>query len=547
MDASPPTCHLPCVVQVGFAGSRQLFDPMPEGPHRESLERELEAYLCDCLESLGDTLRLDAQRHFLCGISQVAIGADAAFTRACRALGMPQRIFLPQQEDAYLAARGPGGVADFSEEQSREARELLQSTHIVERRVVSDASDRQSRFEDTNFEIAAESDLVICLLREGAEPKRGGTLQLLELAKHRGIPAMEIEVSLREGRPCFEERWHDLDRFTTPQLPRSMQELRMQAPPSGSALSSIGQFADAVKGHASQRAALQRKLFGYAALVVIFAHILATLAATMVLAEHGAPDSVATETNPSPAFWIPITLGMELVFLLSGFSVHKWLHKWHVAREWAIARLTAEINRSVQCLGQLHTPLDYLFRLRLPPELTPLLRTLNILHLSTTRQSRGEPWQDLRDQYVRRRLSDSDPNQGQIAYYEQSSAKEKRHLARANRVFNWLTVGAIAATITKIAMSMTYLSVPVLEKGLGIAAVGFPVLAVGAISWAVAQGYEARVKQFCEMASYLRVQREALRLATGPRTFCRRLQETELRLLGETAEWYARQTFRSVT
>jgi hypothetical protein len=67
-------------------------------------------------------------------------------------------------------------------------------------------------------------------------------------------------------------------------------------------------------------------------------------------------------------------------------------------------------------------------------------------------------------------------------------------LTQANRVFNWLTVGAVAATSTKIGMSMTYLSVPVLEKGLGIAAVGFPVLAVGALSWAVAQGYEARVK-----------------------------------------------------
>jgi hypothetical protein len=104
MSATRSTSSLPCIIQVGFAGSRHLFDDSLERTDIQALERELETQLTDRLQSLKDELGLGPNYHF-CGISQVAIGADLIFSRACRALDMPQRVFLPQHEDAYRERR----------------------------------------------------------------------------------------------------------------------------------------------------------------------------------------------------------------------------------------------------------------------------------------------------------------------------------------------------------------------------------------------------------------------------------------------------------
>ena len=370
MNPSNPACFLPCVVQVGFAGSRQLFDPPPEGAEANRLHAAVVAHLRRRLESLTGTLGLDKHRHFLCGISQIAVGADTAFTRTCRELDIPQRIFLPQHEDAYLSAIDSRGAADFSEGERAIAESLLASAHIIERRVTSEGSDRQLRFEETNCEITAESDLVICLLRAGAEPKPGGSAQFLQLAKHRGTPALEIQVSVRQGKLHFDERWHRLDRFKVPALPEPLPELEMQPPCPTKGLPTINQFADVVKHHFSAVAARQRKRFENAALMIIGTHIGATLCATVVLA--GAGSHGALERSPVEMAWPLVLLAIELVALASGYLTHKWLHKARPSRQWAVARLTAEIHRSVQCLGKAHMPLDYLFRLRLPSELLPL-------------------------------------------------------------------------------------------------------------------------------------------------------------------------------
>jgi hypothetical protein len=105
---------LPCVVQVGFAGSRRLFD-LPAGcdDQRRALEQQVEERIVQKLASLPKDLGL-AGRHFLCGISQIAVGAGIIFTRACEQLQIPQRIFLPQPRDVYFAAVGSCGQPDFS-------------------------------------------------------------------------------------------------------------------------------------------------------------------------------------------------------------------------------------------------------------------------------------------------------------------------------------------------------------------------------------------------------------------------------------------------
>lgn len=117
--------RLPYVVHVGFGGARLLFNSVEDVSTRRSLEVELQRYLGARLRHpsvpgspadspcLFEDLSL-ANSHFLCAVSQIAIGADTIFTRACRNLGIPQCIFLPQHADAYFNATGSDGRRDVT-------------------------------------------------------------------------------------------------------------------------------------------------------------------------------------------------------------------------------------------------------------------------------------------------------------------------------------------------------------------------------------------------------------------------------------------------
>ena len=72
---------LPCVVQVGFAGSRRLFDNQLVDDAEATLQwREaVMQHLGKSLDELPGRLGLSAD-HFLCGISQIACG------RSCRSI-----------------------------------------------------------------------------------------------------------------------------------------------------------------------------------------------------------------------------------------------------------------------------------------------------------------------------------------------------------------------------------------------------------------------------------------------------------------------------
>ncbi len=116
---------VPLVVQVGFAGSRLLFETASLAqPEIAVLEAELGAQLTARLRQLPALLGL-SDRHFVCGVSQVAIGADTLFSQACVALGWWQRVLLPQWQGAYFAAVDDDGAPDFSAAQAALARELL--------------------------------------------------------------------------------------------------------------------------------------------------------------------------------------------------------------------------------------------------------------------------------------------------------------------------------------------------------------------------------------------------------------------------------------
>ena len=73
-------------------------------------------------------------------------------------------------------------------------------------------------------------------------------------------------------------------------------------------------------------------------------------------------------------------------------------------------------------------------------------------------------------------------------------------------------------------------------------AIFLPTLAVGALSWAAAKEYKARVQTFETMRRFLETQRTHFEQATSVREFHRLVEETESNLLGEISEWYSRRT-----
>ncbi len=543
---------LPCVMQLGFAGSRRMVEAAASDERvRKVLLDQIEQYLTRRLGEIPGELKL-GDHHFVCGISQIAIGADMLFTRACAKLQWPQRIFLPQHLDAYLTATGSDGTPDFNPDEREQSRQLADSPHIIQQRMVSDANDRHTRFEDANREILRASDVIVCLLAADASDKRGGTNDFLDLAKARGMTTLEIRVDARGGELSVNHQWHNLDGFEMPTLPSVVADL--PAPAKGG-LPNVGQFCGVVKEHVSKLATYYTALFNIAALLIIITHILATLFATLALLFH-----LLDKEGFHLHSWIAWLLGIELVALFAGCSTHVWFHRGHPSGRWALSRLLAEINRSVRGLGRLHTYPDYLLNLNLPQELRPLLRTLNILHLHTTRPYRDEPWRGLRDAYLTERLTNPDPKKGQIAYYSVHSATAKFRRNVTSVVFYACSSLAILATAIKLVVTVHMLPDSIahlfdqskeLESlvtgALGTLAVVLPVLAVGALSWAAAKDYEARVHIYDEMVKFLKAQVQQLNDAASARELEHLVLETETRLLSETAEWYSRRKFTGVT
>lgn len=194
--------HATPVLHVGFAGSRLLFGPQRVPPAQAAeWEAALGHTLSQRLAALPALLGLSPAPR-LCGVSQLAIGADTLFSRALKSLGQSQRVLLPQRREIFLAAGEPD-QPDFTPAEQQTARELLASPHVIEVRVASQARDRIEQFEDTNAAILQESDIVVCLVREGALDRPGGTRDLMQRAERAGKPVRLLEVTMRDGQPVL--------------------------------------------------------------------------------------------------------------------------------------------------------------------------------------------------------------------------------------------------------------------------------------------------------------------------------------------------------
>ncbi len=549
---------LPLALTIGFSGPRIWISPANFHPSADptAIQKAAQEWLMEFLRSLPDRLGDERRRYFLSGLSQIAIGADQAFTCACQALGLPQRIILPQPSDVYVTA-GSSAEPDFSEEQKKATLELLKSPHIIQERVVASVPSRELRFEETNIELVRRCDLLVAMIRAGEEGgARGGTWGNIELARRQGVPVVIIRVGWNQQGPQLEEDAENEEgirrlKERLPQIPEILQSVSWRenaegdSEPAGTAIPERDEYFKRIMEHCSKQASQHSDDFGHAASVITWTHVTATMLALLALVGvyELAPDGVK--------YWLLAgLLGGELGLLFWGFQRHHRLHAEKSTSRWAMSRLMAEIMRSITAFGRFHAGFSHLESLHLPTSLTPLLRTMEVLHLCQTARDPCDDWESCRDQYIERRLTS---DRGQLRYYERQANKARDEHGRALRRFKIASISAITATGLKLlfvlAVCICHIhpsSSDVIKATLGFFGVILPVLAVAFLSLAAAHDLEARYHTFAEMDEFLKKQVRLLKNADSEREFARLMIETESQLLGETATWYSRRAFTEV-
>ncbi|MEQ1858808.1 MAG: hypothetical protein ABMA13_02620 [Chthoniobacteraceae bacterium] len=531
----------PLVVQVGFAGSRMLFDPAAHpGVDEAAFHQEVEAHLVSLLRDLPKTLCL-TEHHFPCGISSGAIGADTIFTRACKQRGIDQRIFLPERREAFFAAIGSENLPDFTPAQAAQTGEVLDSPHIIEERVVSISRQRTQRFDDVNLEIVRVSDVCIAIRREGAQAKHAGTADFIGRASARKKLVHEIIVSVRDGHAHCEGRWLAPDgqtvqpgppHFAPPGVPPILGEFSIDPG---------ARYAAELMRFTSDIADNRQKFFKSAARWIIGTHVTAT-----ILAVAGVAFLDGVE------FVLAAFLLVEAIVLIYGYRTHRQLHHENALENWATARLICETARSVLNAGQVRTYLQHLFLLPYPEPFRSVLRTLNIHHLRETRDLASDTWPQRRAAYIRDRLHHD--REGQIPYYTTQRDKAWRWLRRARRCFATFSIGAIVAVVAKLGLvsicalaTSWHVHAPGAEHTLGFLTVVLPVLAVAALSLAASFDLEARFLTYSEMVVVLEQHRDHLCTAASEGEFHSLALRTEARLVGENVNWFSRRVFTKVS
>ncbi len=539
---------LPLAVTVGFSGPRSWYS-YPDHPDLDSgcFQEAATAWLKSRLATLPAELNL-GDHHFFTGISQISIGGDHAFTVACRDLGIPQIISLPQPSDSYLNAHGSTGP-DFTPEEKLQSLALLASSHIIREKVAAEVADRHARFEETNIELVRQSDILIAMVKPGEMGKPGGTMDVIEQAKRWNTPVLIVTVSLDGTTPSFRETWEETTApgkscFRPPVHPEETENLSLpDQDESKSTIPAKDPYFATIKNHTSAESRRFSGFFQNAAKIIIGTHFAATVCAVLAL--------ILFKNYPTPFFYytlLIIFLTTELGLLIYGYLYHHRLHKSEAASRWALNRLLSEVARSAIAFGNYHAGFAHLWTLNLPASVQPLIRTMEILQLRETRIRTCDDWSDCRNAYLETRLT---APRAQLEFYAKSAAKADRQYENAQKIFTYSARSAIAATTLKLLFILCYVlfhhsDIAFAKAVLGFFGVLLPVIAVAALSLAAANDLEARSHTFKEMHTFLTRQAELIKNASSEREFSKLLTETESRLLGETVTWFSRRSFTGV-
>lgn len=563
-----PTSPLPCTLQVGFAGARDLIGTLHFSVPLVEIENSLRDKLIDILGPEGELRRELKLTNalFICGISQVAVGADSLFTEACGRLDLPQQIALPVQVEAYLTAVGSSGDAHFDPSQITHARSLLAKNHVISERIVADSPNQTVRFEQVNMHILRVSDVVIGLVRADQVSKRGGTISLLEAAQRQGRHVLQLTLDAdANGLPVIHSSWHKAPSERIKGLPPILRDVNVTTTadaPHG--LPHITAFIAAVRNGARSQAKDKRKFFDTSATTILKTHVIATAIATAVLVLHSVvPHSDGHHgtflfSMQGLHFWFSwvliLMLGLELWLLFKGFGVHHNLEAQRIGVHWSSARSIAELSRSVQNTPpEMGLSLEHLFRMPFNSDLRPLLRTLNVLQLIAIKHQ-SAPWElsAKKRKYVVDRLTANkvthpaqDP--GQRHYFASDVVASEHRLSRSNRQFKIFTGLAIASVVIETTLLFMPGLLPAPVSGFfSFCAITFPVLAVAILSWASSRDFLARNETYSDTLQMIDTMIPRLENAQSDPEFDQLVRKVEVRLLTEVLEWQSRTRYKGV-
>lgn len=542
--------RVPLVVQIGISGTRlvvpqDLQSSVVQESYRAALQAEIRAYLEQLPRRLGGW-----DQHFPCAVSQLAIGVDTLALRATCELGWMHRIVLPRFPEEYFSATAEDGTPDFPGATREECEGLLHAPNVIDFDVVSTAAKRNDRFAEVNHHMARACDLLVFVVGEGSVGGPGGTGDLVERAQNRGMPYVLLRVRKEaDGRLWLDAAEDELGAFEAPKAPHELDH----AGEAAAGLCGVGCSAEELRSCLRKVAekTANRLRDGYLVnvRVVLVTHVAATALAVAAILLAG-KDPVAWKLH------IKAILLIELVVLSFGFWRHHSLHKEHITASWAMCRLIEQVVDSATAMKGIPHSLRHFFSLPMPRSLRPVLRTLNVLHLQEV--SRWEGNRPSIKQYLNGRVA------SQADYHGDVLKKSGEKLQRMVLVFYSFSGLAILMTATKLGKKLfgsPKSKVPgeghsegagladlashsdLFSDTCGFLAVWSPVVAVAALTWAVASDLKARQATGREMQGFLkRFLDRNQHLEDGP-IFHGVALETEARILGESANWYARRAF----
>lgn len=559
---------LPCVVQVGFAGARDLIGGLELTATQEQVEEELRRELEGILKPDGwlqKEMSLSQEHYFFCGVSQIAIGSDLQFTEACKALTIPQQVCLPVHREAYFSAKSSDGTDHFTKEQAAYAESLLKSAHVISERIVAESPDQTTRFEEVNMHLLRISDVVIGVVRKDQEAKRGGTIPLLEAARRQKRHVVQITIDRGvDGGPRFQRAFSSGSNNRPQPLPPLLAAVRVtvkDGAPFG--LPSIHDYATVVRNVTRTQAGQKKRFFDLSATTILKTHVTATALATLVLVLHGLhhPDErqggyVWSLHGGHLVFSIGLLflLAIELYLLHKGWKVHGKLEHERTTVQWSTARSIAEIGRSVlNTPPELGVSLEHLFRLPFQSDLRSLVRTLNVLQfIALAGRPKADPIADRAKSYVKRRLTAVPDNEenlepGQRHYYNKDVNGSFDELHRADQWFRRFTGVAWGFVVAEIGL-LTFpgLALPWVSGIASFFAITCPVAAVAVLSWAASRDFEARHASYTATLRMINDMVPRLENAQSDVEFEQLVRKVEVRLLTEVLDWQSRMRHKGV-
>lgn len=542
-----PVAHA-CVVQFGLAGATDLFPGIGDPQRRARFGEELARQVTDRLKALRTHPRLSLHEgHVLVGVMQVGSGGAAVLADACDSAGIALRAFLPQAREEYLVARSPRAPfdEDFPPAQREKVLQRLQRDSVLQEHVTSTASERETRFAETQAAILRQADIAVILQpkhRDGLG-KPGRTNAFAEQALRGGKPLYALTFWIDEN-----QQLHVYDELRYP------RDLTWVPPRLPAVVPAPALFLDELASRVAAEGGRQAQVYGeqcaQANKAIVRTYIFCIFATSLILLVVSLFRNSAAGAS---AWLLPVAVATALVI----GAVAAWRRvsanaTTALRRRWTDAHLAAELARSVQGFapvagdadsgrapfaGQRHA-FAFLESAALPDEMRPLAQTLAVGHWRRLRDQRRPPdWQEIRDRYRRERLEQAAT--GQLSAYRARLAQIEPHIRGVNRQLAWL--GAFAAAVVMAAVILPAPS----HHVAGTAAAALALLGVLASVAALATHaqhcvFKHRLRRLAcgQLAEQLQRLSQRVERAANEAEFLALQAETETRLLAATLDWY---------